>query len=374
MWKIPLFKIYHDSEDVEQVTLALESGMNWAAGESISAFEEKLAGYHGLRYAITFNSGTSALHATHLAYGIGPGDEVIVPSFTFIATANSPLFTGARPVFADIEEETCGLDPEDVAEKITPRTKAILPIHYGGCPCRIRELKELADDHGLLLIEDAAEAFGAGVHGKMVGTFGDAAMLSFCQNKVITTGEGGAMVTDSQEIAERLKLIRSHGRVETCNYFNATEEMDYKTLGFNFRMSSLTAALGLAQIHKADALIRMRRDRAAEYTRALARSGARCRVPRVPRGLFHVYQIFSVEVENRDELMAFLASRGIMTKVYFPPVHKTSYYRDVLGYECTLPVTERVSERILSIPFHPILGGEEIQAVAGAMAEFYGTD
>ena len=327
-----------------------------------------------LRYAVTFNSGTSALHAALLAYGVGPGDEVIVPSFTFIATANSPLFTGARPVFADIEEKTCGLDPEDVAEKITPRTKAILPIHYGGCPCGIRELRELADDHGLLLIEDAAEAFGARAHGKIVGSFGDAAMLSFCQNKVITTGEGGAMVTDSREIAERLKLLRSHGRVETCNYFTATEAMDYTTLGFNFRMSTMTAALGLAQIHKADHLIRMRRDRAAEYTRALARCGPHCRVPRVPRGNFHVYQLFSVEAGNRDDLMAFLASRGIMTKVYFPPVHKTSYYRDVLGYECTLPVTEQVAERILSLPIHPTLGKDEIQAVAGAVAEFYRTD
>ena len=169
---------------------------------------------------LTFNSGTSALHALLLSYGIGPGDEVIVPSFTFIATANAPKFVGAKPVFADIEDITFGLDPRAVEAKITPKTKAIIPVHYGGFPCKIRELKKIADDHGIMLIEDAAEAFGASVKGKMVGTFGDSAIMSFCQNKIITTGEGGAVVTDNKELYERMKLIRSHGRPDTVDYFS----------------------------------------------------------------------------------------------------------------------------------------------------------
>ena len=216
-WKIPLFKIYWDEEDVETVKEAIQRGMYWAIGPNIEKFENMLSEYVDTKHALVFNSGTSALHAVLLAHGIGQGDEVIVPSFTFIATANAPLFVGAKPVFADIENKTYGLNPDDVETKITPRTKAIIPIHFGGCPCLIEELREIARKHKLLLIEDAAESLGAAVDGKKVGSFGNAAILSFCSNKVITTGEGGAVVSDSAEIYERLKLIRSHGRAETAN-------------------------------------------------------------------------------------------------------------------------------------------------------------
>lgn len=188
-WKIPLFKIYWDKEDIKAVTEAIKGGMNWAVGSNVEKFEKMIAKYIGAKYCVVFNSGTSALHATLLAYGIKEDDEVIVPSFTFIATANAPLFVGAKPVFADIEEETYGLDSEDVKEKITKKTKAIIPIHYGGCPCKIMELREVADDHNLILIEDAAESLGARIGDKKVGTFGDSTMLSFCQNKIITTGD-----------------------------------------------------------------------------------------------------------------------------------------------------------------------------------------
>ena len=161
-----------------------------------------------------------------LAHGIKDGDEVIVPSFTFIATANAPLFVGARPVFADIETRTFGLDPEDVARRITSRTKAIMPIHYGGAPCEIEPLARVASDHKILLIEDAAESIGASVDGRSVGHFGDSAMLSFCGNKVITTGEGGVVVTDSPELADRLRLFRSHGRLESEPYFQTVKSLD----------------------------------------------------------------------------------------------------------------------------------------------------
>ena len=206
-WNIPLFKMYWDEDDVTSVSDAIRSGMNWAVGPDVSAFEEEIAAYIGTDYCLTFNSGTSALHAVLIAHGIGPDDEVIVPSFTFIATANAPQFVGAKPVFADIEETTWGLDPADVLQRIAPKTRAIIPVHYGGCPCRIQELREIADDHDLILIEDAAEAFGASVGNKKVGTFGDSAMMSFCQNKIITTGDGGAIVTDSRDLYEKMKLI-----------------------------------------------------------------------------------------------------------------------------------------------------------------------
>ncbi|UCG44640.1 MAG: DegT/DnrJ/EryC1/StrS family aminotransferase, partial [Candidatus Bathyarchaeota archaeon] len=237
--KVPLYKIYWDEDDVNHVLEVIRQGSYWATGPNIQKFEAMLAELIGRKHAVAFNSGTSALHAMLLAYKIKAGAEVIVPSFTFIATANSVLFTEAKPVFADIEDETFGLDPENVAEKITKKTKAIMPIHYGGSGCRIRELQELAEDHQVLLLEDAAESLGAKVDGRPVGSAGDSAMFSFCGNKVITTGEGGMIVTDSRDIYERLKLIRSHGRLETENYFTSAKVMDYVALGFNWRMSNI---------------------------------------------------------------------------------------------------------------------------------------
>jgi len=265
-WKVPLYKIYWDDEDVKNVTETIKLGMFWAIGPNIKKFEEMVADYIGTKYALAFNSGTSALHAILFAYGIGEGDEVIVPSFTFIATANSVLFVGAKPVFADIEEKTCGLDPEDVKKRVSHKTKAIIPIHYGGLPCQVRELKEIAEDHGLLLMEDAAESIGASIYGRKVGSFGDTSMLSFCGNKVITTGEGGIVLTDSQEVDEKLKLLRSHGRLETENYFSSAKVMDYVTLGFNWRMSNITAALGVSQMKKLSEAIEMRRKNAGYLT------------------------------------------------------------------------------------------------------------
>lgn len=370
-WKIPLFKIYTDDADIQSVTDVIKSGMNWAIGPNIDQFENSLSEYIGSEYCTTFNSGTSALHSLLLASGIGPGDEVIVPSFTFIATANAPLFVGAKPVFADIESETFGLDPKDVIEKITPKTRAILPIHYGGSPCKIREIQEIARDHNILLFEDAAESLGAKVGNQNVGTFGDAALLSFCQNKVITTGEGGAIVTDFREIHEKLKLIRSHGRVETCDYFSSTEFFNYIMLGYNFRMSNITAALGVAQFLKIDTIINLRRKLAKRYIRKLHTFGDNLVVNIFPQDSYNVYQLFSVRAKKRDELMRYLASEGIMTKIYFQPIHTTNFYKDVLKYSCNLPVTMDVSSDILSLPFYPTMSDNEQDMVVHAIKDFY---
>lgn len=370
-WKVPLFKIYTDETDVSSVSNAIQSGMNWAIGPNVDLFEKRLADYTGTQYCTTYNSGTSALHALLHAAGVGNGDEVIVPSFTFIATANTPLFIGSKPVFADIEEETFGLDPEDVIEKITAKTKAIMPIHFGGCPCKIRELREIADDKGLLLIEDAAEALGAKIGYQNVGTFGDAAMLSFCQNKIITTGEGGAIVTNNRNLHEKMKLLRSHGRLETCDYFSSTELFDYISIGYNFRMSNITAALGVAQIAKADRLIELRRDLHDKYMKKLHSCRDLIQENILPSDYFHVYQLFSVRAKDRDNLMKYLAAAGIMTKIYFPPVHTTHFYKNVLKYDCDLPVTMKVFSDIISLPFYPGMPVEDMDYVVEKITEFY---
>lgn len=371
MWNIPLFKMYWDEDDIDTVNTVLRSGINWAVGSNVTQFEKEIAEYIGTKYCLTFNSGTSALHVALIAHGIGSGDEVIVPSFTFIATANAPLFVGAKPVFADIEESTLGMSPDSVLERITPKTKAIIPVHYGGCPCMIRELREIADDHNLLLIEDAAEAFGASIAGRKVGTFGNSAMLSFCQNKVITTGEGGALVTDSREVHEKGKLIRSHGRLETSDYFTSHESVDYVTLGYNFRLSNITAALGLAQLRKVDSIIEMRKKIAKMYQTLFREKVPEISILSVPNEYKHVHQLSSVRAPERNGLMQFLAEKGIMSKIYFDPVHLTHHYRHELGYQMSLPVTERVADDIVSLPIYPGMPVDDVARVVEAISDYY---
>jgi perosamine synthetase len=374
--KIPLFKIYWDEADIDLTTAALKRGAYWAAGPEITTFETLISEYIGPRYCLVFNSGTSALHAILLAYGIGPGDEVIVPSFTFIATANAALFVGAKPVFADIEDVTYGLDPVDVEKKITAKTRAIIPVHYGGIPCQVEKLREIADAHGILLIEDAAEAFGAKIGPRKVGTFGQSTILSFCQNKVITTGEGGAIVTDDAAIYEKLKLIRSQGRLETADYFNSTDFLDYVTLGYNFRLSNISAALGVAQIKKVDEIIGMRRSKAACLTRQLS-SLEQIVTLKIPPQYFNVYQMYPVRITegntfSRNGLMKHLEKNGVMTKVNFYPVHLTRLYRDKFGYQAgVLPVTETVSNQILTLPIYPALSEEEIEYIADKVKDYF---
>mgnify|MGYP001077539376 CR=1 FL=1 len=372
-YKIPLFKIYWDEDDIKAVSDSIRQGMNWASGPNIEKFEKKLADYLGVKYVVTFNSGTSALYSVLLAYGFGKGDEIIVPSFTFIATANAVLMVGAKPVFADIETERYGLDPLDVKRKITSKTKAIIPVHYGGCPCKIHELQKLAKNYNLLLIEDAAESFGAKENGKLVGTFGDSAMFSLCQTKVFTTGEGGFIVTNSRDICEKLKLIRSHGRAETSNYFNSCEFMDYVCLGYNFRMPDMVAALGISQLNKVDKLIKIRREHAVYLTNILSRINDII-TPAFPSTIFHVFQEYYIRVKSgqktRDELKKYLTKKGIGTRISFPPIHKTKFYKE-LGYKDKLPNTELISSCALTLPLYPTLTKEEMDYIAKVIKEFY---
>ena len=374
--KIPLFEIYWDDSDIQSITNVIKRGAYWTTGPSIEKFERAISEYIGAKYCVSFNSGTSALHSILLAYGIKKGDEVIVPSFTFIATANAPLFVGAKPIFADIEEETFGLDLENVKEKITEKTKAIIPIHYGGSPCKIKGLSEVADDHNLIvMIEDAAESLGARIGNKKVGTFGDSTMLSFCQNKIITTGEGGCIVTDSKKIYEKLKLIKSHGRLETSDYFSSSEYMNYICLGYNFRMSDITAALGITQLKKIEKIIEMRRKNAEYMTKKLSAIDEII-PPNSPKNYFHVYQMYTIIVKDgekmRNNLMKYLAEKGIASKVYFYPVHLAYFYRNIFGYKRgELPTTEKVSNQVLSLPMYPTLTENEINYIVEEINNFF---
>ena len=372
--KIPLFKIYWDEDDIKAVTRSIKRGMHWAAGPFIEEFEKLIADYLGVKYVVAFNSGTSALHAALIAYGIGEGDEVIVPSFSFIATANAPLFVGAKPVFADMEEENYGLDPRDVERKITEKTKAIIPMHYGGLACKISELSDLAKKHNLLLIEDAAESFGARQNDKLVGTFGDSAMFSFCQTKVFTTGEGGCIVTDSRDLYEKLKLLRSHGRAETANYFDSNEYMEYVTLGYNFRMPDIIAALGISQIKKVDKLIGVRRE-IAQYLNNILSEIEEIVIPSCPKNVFHVYQEYYIRVKGgkqvRDALKDYLAKEGIGTRIRFPPIHLTRFYKEILGYNDKLEVTENLTSQALSLPIYPDLKKEEMDYIGDRIKTFF---
>jgi dTDP-4-amino-4,6-dideoxygalactose transaminase len=366
-WKIPLFKIYWDNNDITSITKVIKRGSFWANGPEIKQLEDDIANYTKRKYGLSFNSGTSALHANILAHNITSG-EVIVPSFTFISTANAVVLTGAKPIFAEIEDISYGLDPEDVKEKINSKSKAIIPVHYGGAPCKeIKALKEIAEDHNLILIEDAAESIGSKIGKELVGTFGNSAMFSFCQNKIITSGEGGIIVTDSKDVFEKLKLIRSHGRVENKNdYFTTTAVFDYIQAGYNYRMSSITAALALSQFKKIDKIIKIRREKASYYNEKLSKIRG-IKIPAEVKNHFHVYQLYTIKLENnklREKLNKNLTKAGIMSKVYFDPIHLKTLYKKYFNYkDGNLPKTELISQKVLTLPLYPTLSKKEMDYI-----------
>lgn len=372
---IPLFEIYWDENDIQAVKEVIWSGMHWSSGEGIKEFEDQISQYLDTKYCVTFNSGGTALHSLMKAYDFGPRDEVIVPSFTFIATAYAPMYVGAKPVFADIEKETFGLDPEDVKERITSKTKAIMPIHYGGMPCQIDELKSIADDNDLLLIEDAAEALGAELNGKKTGTFGDSAMFSFCHNKIITTGEGGCVVTEDEDLYEKLKMFRSYGRTVNGDYFTNPENIDYKEIGHNYRMSTFQASLGLSQIGKIEKAIKLRNERADRYNRGL-KDLDRIKTPLPPDDRYNsVYQMYTIRIlegrKTRDDLMKFLKDEGITTRIYFDPVHEYSVFKDFLDEDIELPMTKKLSEQVITLPLYPDISEENIDHIIDKIKKFF---
>lgn len=368
---IPLFEIPWNENDITTVADSIKRGGFWAKGPYIDKFESKLEEFLDVNSALVVNSGTTALVAALYGLEIDEGDEVIVPAFTFIATANAVRLIGAEPVFADIEPDTYGLDPTSVEDNLSESTAAIISVHPYGTSCRIDELVDLAAERDIPLIEDAAEVLGAEFDGQKLGSFGDAAALSFCQNKIVPTGEGGAVVTDDDELAERVKLYRSHGRASS-DYFDSSGSGDYVDVGTNIRMSDLTAALGCSQFDRIDELIDGRRQAANRLNDRFANvDGVRPHTS--PDAGTHVYQLYTIELAeeiNRDHVIESLEGYNISSKVYWDPaVHQSEYYTRTKNETPDLPVTEDIASRVLSLPMYPNLSTTETDRIADAVIE-----
>jgi len=346
---IPISVPLLGDEEKQAVLEVIDSGQ-LAQGTKVAAFEKAFAAFCGVKHAIATSSGTTALQTAILAHGIGPGDEVITTPFTFIASANAVLFVGAKPVFVDIDERTYNIDPRLVEAAITPRTKAILPVHIFGNPCDMEAIMDIATRHGLAVIEDACQAHGASVEGQMVGSFGTGC-FSFYPTKNITTAEGGIITTNDDELADRARLIRNHGQ---------RQRYRHEIIGYNFRMTEIQAAIGLVQLPKLERFIAARRANAKYLTRNLKGVITPCETP----GCRHVYHQYTIRVSGgRDRLSEHLRERGIATGIYYPlPVHKQMAYQR-LGYTDHLPIAEKVSKEVLSLPVHPALTQEDLDRI-----------
>jgi perosamine synthetase len=355
---IPIAKPQIDEAEVKAVTDVLRSGII-AQGQRVVDFENAFAEYSGADYAIAVNSGTAALHAALLAHGIGKGDEVITSPFSFIATANSILYTNARPVFSDIESETYNLDPEQVAEKITSKTKAIMPVHLYGHPADMKAIMEIAEDHNLAIIEDACQAHGAKYDGKTVGSFGTGA-FSFYPTKNMTTSEGGIITTNNRDVADKCRMIRSHG---------SSQRYLHEMLGFNLRMTDICAAIGLVQLGKLKDYTARRKQNAKRLTDGLQNiEGISC--PTTKKDCEHVFHQYTIRSQKRDELASFLNQKEIGTGIHYPiPIHKQPLYQE-LGYADVLPESEKASLEVLSLPVHPQLSESEIDIIIDSIKEW----
>jgi perosamine synthetase len=350
--RIRLAKPDIGEDEVAAVRSALLSGV-LTNGPFTRDFEAAFAKRHEVAYAVAFANGTVALAAIYLGLGIGPGDEVIVPSLTFISTATSVLHVGGKVVFADVDDETFNLDPLDVERRITPRTRAIVAVHYGGQPADMSALQAVATAHGLHLIEDAAEAHGASYQGKPVGGFGRAAMFSFTPTKNMTTGEGGLVTTEDPDLADRMRLLRNHGQ---------SSLYQHASLGYNWRITEMQAAMGLVQLGKLDRILERKR-RNADLLAELLADIPDVVLPVTRPDRTHVYMLYTVKMPTgkRDPVRESLLAEGIEARLYFPPAHLQRVFRDS---DCTLPVTEQLNDQLLSLPFHSLLREAELEEVA----------
>jgi len=370
IWKVPLSDVSFGPEEQEAVRRVLESG--WISmGPETEQFEAEFAQYLLTKHAVAVSSGTAALHLALLALGIGPGDEVIVPSLTFVATANAILYVGATPVFADITSlDDWNISPEDFERKITPRTKAVIVVHYGGFPCQMDKISAIAEHHGLKVVEDAAHAPGATFQGRKIGTWGDVGCFSFFSNKNMTTGEGGMLVTDNDEVVAQAKILRSHGMTTLTwdRHRGHSFSYDVVATGYNYRMDEIRAALGRVQLSHLDENNRRRRRITREMRRALEDVDSIAlpfRRHNLDESSSHIFPVLLASTELRPAFMAHMKESGIQTSIHYPPVHRFSAYRN--SEPSKLPLTEKVSASEVTLPLFGGMSSEQVENVVGGV-------
>lgn len=354
---IPIIKPYFTEAEEQAVIDTLRSG--WIVqGAKVSEFEQQIASFVGIKYAVATSSCTTALHLALLLSNVGPGDEVIVPSLSFIATANSVLYAGATPIFADIDERTYNIDPLDVAKKITKKTKAIIAVHQIGLCADIDRIKDVAEGTVPIIIEDAACALGATYKGKNAGTLGDLGCFSFHPRKAITTGEGGMITTNNKAWATRAKVLRAHGMSISDRDRHKAKRVvieEYHELGFNYRMTDLQAAIGLTQFLKFPKIVKVRKRLANTYTQSF-KNHPHIIPPYIPPGYEHSFQSYQIRLQNcrfsRNQIMQKLLDHGISTRPGVMAIHETDYYRKRFG-KISLPKTSHTTRHTLILPLYP---------------------
>jgi perosamine synthetase len=359
---IPVFAPWLPESARSYVLDCMDSGWISSLGKYVPRFEAELARFCEAGHAVATANGTVALHLALATLGIGPGDEVLVPDLTFVATANAVLYTGATPVLVDVERRTWGLDPDDARRKLTPRTRAILPVHLYGLPANLEPLLALAAEHGIDVVEDAAEAHGARYQGRRVGAIGRIGAFSFYGNKIFTTGEGGALVTNDAALAARAAFLRDHAMDPERRYFHSE-------VGFNYRMTNIQAAIGCSQLEHAAEILARRRAIAAAYDAGLAGIRGLALAPRAP-GSEGVCWMYSVLIEpafglSRDAVSAGLRARGIDSRPFFVPLHEMPPYHGDAGF----PVATELSRQGINLPSGTALTAGEIATVCQALSE-----
>lgn len=372
---IPYARPWVDAGDVAQVMEVLQS--QWlTTGPRVPEFEQAVAEFVGAREAVAVSSGTAALHAAMCAIGVGPGDEVIVPPLTFVATANAVVYQGGTPVFADIDPDTLLIAPEEVERKITSRTKAIIAVDYAGQPCDYDRLRAIARRHGLWLVADACHSLGASYQGRPVGTLADLTVFSFHPVKHITTGEGGMVVTDRQELAAKMRRFRNHGldRDHSEREKQGTWLYHMQDLGYNYRLSDLQCALGLSQLRRLPDFLARRREIARHYDKVF--SGlAGLSLPRLRKGVDHAYHLYVVllnlELLNQDREGVFrqLRAAGLGVNVHYMPVYWHPFYQRLGISRGACPQAEAAYARLLTLPLYPAMTTQEMERVETAMTE-----
>lgn len=360
---IPIAKPVIGEEESKAVEGILYSGM-LTQGEAVKKFEDAFSAYLGVKNSVACSNGTVALDLALKASGIGPGDEVISPAFTFIATANAILYQGAKPVFVDVDPRTFNIDPQDLQDKITARTKAIIGVHLYGQPFDLQAVQQICEDHRLVLVEDCAQAHGAQCDGRKVGSFGTGC-FSFYPTKNMTTGEGGMITTNDDQLAAKLRLMRNHGDTGKYNHI---------ILGYNYRMTNIQGAIGLVQLKSLDKFNQKRIESAEYLNKSLKAEGIT--TPFMDSGVRHVYNQYVVRVEDRfsasrEKLMAYLESKGIGCAVHYPkPVYRQPLYQQLSLDRVVCPVSEDVSKRVMSLPVHPSLSKEDLEYIAKTVSGF----